>query len=556
MKKTFFLLCLFLCFFPILSHGSQDFYDNQLNKGIRNSDVYSYLLLQQAHENRTDRIRLMEEAKRLSPDLPAAYFELSKANLSFKPIGMFETVDYMLKGIMAYQKNFWWSFMLATSLFISITLSFIIAFLLIIIIRIPQEVSFLTHDILESKSRLFLLFILIFSVFGPLYLMGGILIVFSVYMKKWDKIVVYLFVVFLLLTPWIFHTFAKSLNAPTSNTLKAVVQVNESRGNEYALSVLEDSTNTVERFSYALALKRSGRYREAIDIYERLLAIRPDSRVYNNLANCYVALRDLEKAKDLYKKSISIKPMPTSLYNLSQVHRATLEFNKGEEYFLAAQKLDRDVVWDYREIYSTHPNRFVIDMGLSIGILWKYFFRNVNGVFPITYTMLPPVFWSGIALVMGALLYLANRLYRYNAYRCNRCGAILCNKCEKRLLWGNMCLPCYRSLVKLDELDSRERITRILTVYEYRKKRRDILKILAYVLPGSAQIYAGDILYGFFLLWPFLFLLFVPIMNLLFNAMSPGFSHLWINILSLFLLFILYFASNIMTRRRLAKGWL
>jgi pentatricopeptide repeat protein len=498
----------------------------------------------------------MEEAKRLSPDLPAAYFELSKANLSFKPIGMFETVDYMLKGIMAYQKNFWWSFMLATSLFISITLSFIIAFLLIIIIRIPQEVSFLTHDILESKSRLFLLFILIFSVFGPLYLMGGILIVFSVYMKKWDKIVVYLFVFFLLLTPWIFHTFAKSLNAPTSNTLKAIVQVNESRGNEYALSVLEDSTNTVERFSYALALKRSGRYREAIDIYERLLAIGPDSRVYNNLANCYVALRDLEKAKDLYKKSISIHPMPTSLYNLSQVHRATLEFNKGEEYFLAAQKLDRDVVWDYREIYSTHPNRFVIDMGLSIGILWKYFFRNVNGVFPITYTMLPPVFWSGIALVMGALLYLANRLYRYNAYRCNRCGAILCNKCEKRLLWGNMCLPCYRSLVKLDELDSRERITRILTVYEYRKKRRDILKILAYVLPGSAQIYAGDILYGFFLLWPFLFLLFVPIMNLLFNAMSPGFSHLWINILSLFLLFILYFASNIMTRRRLAKGWL
>jgi len=556
MKKFFYILCLFLCFLPVRSLGSQDFYDSQLNKGIRNSDVYSYLLIQQAHENRIERIHLLEEAKHYSPDLPAAYFELSKANLSFKPIGMFETVDYMLQGILSYQKNFWWSFMLATSLFISITLSFVITFVLIIIIRMPQQVSFLSHDILESKSLLLLLFILIFSVFGPLYLMGGILIVFSVYLKKWDKIVVYLFVGFLLLAPWIFQMFAKSLNAPSSNTLKAVVQVNESRGNEYALSVLADSTDTVERFSYALALKRSGRYREAIDIYERLLAIRPDSRVYNNLANCYVALWDLEKAKDLYKKSININPMPSSLYNLSQVYRTTLQFGKGEEYFLAAQKLDRDLVWGYREIYSTHPNRLVIDAGLSIDILWKYFFRIVDGAFPVTYSMIPSVLSSVIALVMGALLYLANRYYRYNAYRCNRCGTVLCSKCEKRLLWGNMCLPCYRSLVKLDELDSRERIARILTVYEYRKKRRDILKILSYVLPGSAQIFAGDVLYGFLLLWPFLFLLFLPLMNLFFSMISPGFSHLWINILSLFLLFILYFASNIMTRRRLAKGWL
>jgi len=547
---------MFLCFRPVLSHGSQDFYENQLNKGIRNSDVYSYLLIQQAHEDRSNRIRLLEKAKSYSPDLPATYFELSRANLSLKPIGMFETIDYMRQGILAYQKNFWWSFMLATSLFMSIVLSFVIAFMLIILIRIPQEVSFLSHDILESKSRLFLLFILGFSVFGPLYLMAGILIIFSVYMKKWDRIVVYLFIAFLMLTPWIFHLFAKSLNAPSSNNLKAVVQVNESRGNEYALSVLSDSTDTIERFSYALALKRAGRYSEAIHIYERLLSIRPDSRVYNNLANCYVAVKDLEKAKDLYKKSINIKPMPASLYNLSQVYRATLEFVKGEEYFLAAQKLDRDGVWEYREIYSTHPNRFVIDAGLSINILWKYFFRTTDGVFPITYSMLPSVSWSVIALVMGVLLYLANRFYRYNAYRCSRCGAVLCSKCEKRLIWGNMCLPCYRSLVKLDELDSRERISRILTVYEYRKKRRDILKILSYVLPGSAQIYAGDVLYGFLLLWPFLFLLILPVMNLFLSMTGPGFSHLWINILSLFLLFILYFVSNIMTRRRLAKGWL
>jgi hypothetical protein len=119
-----------------------------------------------------------------------------------------------------------------------------------------------------------------------------------------------------------------------------------------------------------------------------------------------------------------------------------------------------------------------------------------------------------------------------------------------------MCLQCYRSLVKLDELDAKERIARVLTVYEYQKRRRDIIKIISFIIPGSGQIYAGNVLYGLFFLWPFLFFLFIPITNLIFAPETSYFSHNWLSWGSFLLMAIVYFMSNIITRRRLAKGWL
>jgi len=345
-------------------------------------------------------------------------------------------------------------------------------------------------------------------------------------------------------------------NASSSGTLKAVVQVNESKGNTYALSVLKNKDNSVELFSYALALKREGGYIEAIDVYNRLLALKPDPRTYNNLANCYVAVKDLEKAKELYKKAAELKALPSVLYNLSQVYRETLEFEKGEEYFLSAQRLDNDAVSRFRTIAGRNPNRFVVDEGLPVSALWKYS-RGMTFRSPaLGLSIVPVIFMPVIALIMVIFFYIMDNRFKQTAYRCKRCGKILCSKCEKHILWGHMCLQCYRSLVKLDELDAKERVARILAVYEYQKKRRDMIKIISFIIPGLGQIYAGSVLSGFLFLWAFLFLLFVPLTNWIFTIEMFGFSHLWLNLSSLFLMIALYFISNIITRRRLVKGWL
>jgi len=554
-KKIIPLLLLFLFLVPSISSG-EDLYQHELNRGIRDSEAYSFLLIEQAKGTAGIRkINLLREAMEYSPDLPAVYFELAKASFSFAPEAVFQAIDYILRGIAAYQRNFWWIFMPAASLFMSAVISFLIAVSVVVVVRLPRDVPLLSHDIKEDRTSALLLLILLFAVFGPLYLPAALLLIISLYMKKWDRLVIYLYLVFLLISPLTFRSVATVFNAPSSGDLKAIVQVNESKGNRYALSVLRGK-DPIVLFSYALALKREGRYHEAIDIYTKLIEIKPDPRSYNNLANCYIALNDIEKAKELYRKSIEQKPLPVALYNLSEAYRETLDFEKGEEYFLAAQKMDGDAVSRFRAMFGRSPNRFVIDEGLPMSDLWRYAQTKATGSSTLGLSVLPPAFIPVIAVLMAALFSALARQAKTRAYRCNRCGSVLCSKCEKHILWGHMCLQCYRSLVKLDELDAKERIARILAVYGYQKKRRDIIRVISFILPGSGQIYAGNVLTGFLFLWPFLFFLLIPVMTSFLVMDMSGSSNFWLDTGALFCAAVVYLISVMTTRRRLARGWL
>ncbi len=555
MKKSLLLILLCLFLIPSLSSG-EDFYEEQLNRGIRNSESYSYMLMQQAKSNNEQAPEILEEALHYSPDLPAVYFELSKASFEFSTEGLFKTIDYLLQGIAAYKRNFWWSFSMVGSLFTSALLSFIFSVIIIILIRAPFDIPLLSHDLKEDKTKILLFLSLVSAFISPLFLFGGILVILGMYMTKWNKLSVYAFLVFLLISPLFFSNAVMFFNAFSSGALKAIIQVNESKGNKFALSVLKGSNDHIEQFSYALAMKREGGYHEAMNIYNSLISKRPTPEVYNNLANCYVALGDIKTAKELYIRSTELHRFPSNLYNLSVLSRETLDFDKGDEYFLSAQSLDSEAVFSFRRIFSKNPNRFVIDESLPRSTFWKYANKNTDSTYKLNLSTLPQIYSSIGALVMMVFFYLLSRRFKHMAYKCKRCGSILCKKCEKRILWGRMCLRCYQSLIKLDELDAKERIARLLTVYKHQKRRRDIIKFASLLLPGTGQIYAGSILSGLLFLWSFLFFLFIPFTNILFAPETTYFSHTWLSVIALILIGVVYIVCNIIIRRRLAKGWL
>ena len=549
------LLCIMLLLLPSLTAGETP-YEEQLNRGVRNSDPYAYILIKQSKNRKREIHRTPEGGAEHSPDLPAAYFELAKARYLFPaPSG--------IRGCRLYG---------SANRYISEELLVVIhagvltphkPFLvlpahhgIIIFIRLLKDIPLISHEIQENRKKVLILLVLVPAFFGPLYLLGSLLIILGLYMTRWDKIVFYLYLLFLLSSPWAFYALSTAMTVPASGALKAVVEVNEARGNTYALSVLQNRENPVELFSYALASKREGKYDEAIASYNKLLALRPDPRVYNNLANCYVALHNIEEAKELYQKSAQMRPSATALYNLSQVYRETLDFGKGEEYFLEAQRRDMNAVSQFRAIFSRKPNRFVIDEDLPEPVLWNHARTKTYRISTMGLSLLPPWAMPAVAVLMGILFFGMNDRIKNRAYRCTRCGKIMCSKCEKHILWGHMCPQCFKSLVKLDELDARERIARILNVYEHKKTQRDIIKIITLFLPGSGFIYAGNIIRGMLFLWPFLFFLLIPLANSFFAIGMPNFSHLWLNLVSLVLMIFVYGLANIITRRRIAKGWL
>ena len=553
--KRFLVFFFFIFFIPTLLSGGY-LYEEQLDKGLENSDAYSYFLIEKSRADPAKAKEMLLAALRYSPELPAVYFELSKVSFSFSTEGIFQAFAYMTRGVEAYTKNFWWSFMAAGSLFMSFIISFVISVIIIVLVRLFKDLSLLSHDIMEQKTRIFLLLILISTLTGPLLFVGGLLIILGLYMKTRDKAVVYLYLVFLLFLPLVLKTSSMFLSLPSSDVLKAVVLVNESKDNRYALSVLENAKDDVALFSYALALKREGGYDKAITIYSNLISEKPDPKVYNNLANCYFAKNDMEMAKQLYEKAVQMKSLVSAYYNLSQVSRMTLDLERGEEYFLSAQRLDSDAVSRFQAIFGHNPNRFVIDEVLSTSDLLRYAVGRTIKVLPFGLSTIPLIFVPFITFFFGLLFYILDSRMKQRAYKCQKCGTVLCTKCEKKILWGHMCPQCYKTLVNLHELDARERITRLQTVYEHQKRRRRIMNILSFLIPGFSQIYAGDILRGLLFLWSFLFFLFVFVVSSMFIAGVPYSSHTWLNWGSIALLVIVYFVSNIMTRGRLAKGWL
>src|SRR4030067_887729 len=490
MRKFFLIVCLSILFIPAFS-GGRDFYEEQLDRGIRNSEAYSYFLTEQSKENPAKREEILKEALRYSPELPSVYFELSKATFSASTGRMYKAYDYMLGGIEAYKRNFWWTFTLVGSVFLGLTISFIMSIASVIIIRVTGDLPLFTHDVIEQKNRILLLLVVVISAFtGPLLFLGSVLIILGLYLKTVDKIIVYLYLLFLLFFPWILKTTSIIFSIPSLNIIKAVIEVNESRDNKYALSVLKNSEDEVALSSYALALKREGNYDEAIAIYDKLIEINPDA------------------------------------------------------------------ITGFQAIFGQNPNRLVIDEVMPFSALWKYSIEKATTTSSFGLSIVPPVLMPVFAFFIGGLFYMLNKRIRHRAYRCKKCSTILCNKCVRRVLWGNMCLRCYRSLIKLDDLDARERITRLQTVYGYQMRRRNILNLLSFLLPGAAYIYAGYVLKGFFILWPFLFLLLVFVISSIFVVGMPYFPHLWLNWGILFLAVAFYLVSNFIAQRRLAKGWL
>ena len=155
----------------------------------------------------------------MSPDLPPVYFALAKARFSPSSAGVFESVEYVIEGISAYTRNFWYAFTLAGSLFFGIVLSFVVAMAIIVATRLPGDIRLFAHDLTEAKYLLFLLVLLIvISGMSPLLFIAGMLVLLGMYMKKLDRIVVYLFLAFLVFSPLLFRTAALFVHALSSST--------------------------------------------------------------------------------------------------------------------------------------------------------------------------------------------------------------------------------------------------------------------------------------------------------------------------------------------------
>ncbi len=532
------------------AHAGED-HEKLLDRGLNNDEPYSYSLVKEA-AGAQNRLELLEEALKFSPDVPPLYFKLSWASLP----GVFKSVQYWIAGLKAYARNFWWSFSLLGLVYASLLISLIIAAALVVAVRLPLQIPLLAHDINEGKLKLLLPLLLVpVALGGPVFFIAGALVVVGISFKKLNKLVVYLVLAAIVVSPVLITIADGLLTTATSTEVKAIIAVNEGRDNTYAFQALKDRSSAEARFSYALALKREGRYDEAIAIYSELAGEDPSNwKVINNLGNAYSARGQPDLAKEAYEKAEKINPSAVVIYNLSQVYRGTLDFATGDKYYQDASNLDRDVVSKYTSLSSKNPNRFVIDVPYSEGELWGLALKSPGKV--ISPYPIGTISAAGLAAGLLVLFVVLNIMVKSKAFRCSRCDRIVCNICSRDSRWGQMCPDCYGSLVKIKDADRKKRVSALLSAYGHKERIRNIVRVLSFLPPGIAQIYAGRALGGMLLLWAFSFCAVALWLNPFLGTGLAGLSHGWLNLPLILAMVVLYLSSTIYINGRLESGWL
>jgi hypothetical protein len=123
-------------------------------------------------------------------------------------------------------------------------------------------------------------------------------------------------------------------------------------------------------------------------------------------------------------------------------------------------------------------------------------------------------------------------------------------------MWGEMCPQCFGSLVKLDELDVKERVAWLLGIYDQQRRHRDTMKVLSFTVPGLTHVYAGRVLTGFFFLWPCLFFPLLYVALITFVPDRHLMSHAFFKWATLWLGAGFYLIFHYFTKKRIEKGWL
>lgn len=118
----------------------------------------------------------------------------------------------------------------------------------------------------------------------------------------------------------------------------------ESRSSDVRIEVGSDGAPTEVQalFAEAVHLHRAGKYRDAVELYRRVLDSEADDpRVFNNLGSAWLSLGERERAQEAFRRAIELDPRYAAAWsNLGLVLEATGAPNEALAAFRTALELD------------------------------------------------------------------------------------------------------------------------------------------------------------------------------------------------------------------------
>jgi tetratricopeptide (TPR) repeat protein len=519
-------------------------YELNLDKGIRNVPILSFLLIREAEQARRkgdsdEAVGMASYSVKFSPDLPQPYFELARARWHQTPFQPNKILPEVFRGVIAQLRYYPSSLKLFYNVFYILSNAILMAFVIFGIVVMVKYLPLYFSDIRKNLTReisrvlvnsfkVFLLLIPFFLRFDMLWAILFWSVLLWGYVTKRERQFILLFLIVLVYLPFSLRFSSSFLDGPSSDVIVEMNQANregldkatEEKLRSWLLAHPEDPDVL---FTLGLIEKRQGRYAQAEEFYRRTVQQEPKfSETFSNLGNVYLAQRQTDPAIACYQRAIDLDPDKGAyFYNLYRAYsQETFLSGKAGQAFQRARQLDPNLV-DYHSNLDnvnrpSNINRLVIDEVLTPGRLWGrvlthfigregFLFRLFNAWFekiPSRATFLVPIVFLGFLIGMSRY----GRMKRFLT-RCPICGSP-----TYRFYLGDadqefVCFNCSRLFIQKEKIHPKIAEKKSLQVQEFQKQNHFSGRFLSFFFVGFGYLWRGDFFKGLILL--FLFFVFV-----------------------------------------------
>lgn len=463
---------------------------------------------------------LAESAPKLAPDSFRVQLCLARYYLGGGPVEIRESLSHYLKAVDVLRDDFPAIYRLAAQVVIYPVVFlgiFGAAFGLICVFRYS---TLLVHDcsdlfppdkLPQSMLRGMVALVLLLPLaagFSFWWLLSWWFAILSLYMNRGERVLVYLWFILLLLTPWLLEKYSVFAGTRSDPVLASVLRVRNGVPDTQDLDTLEQALNKkpddlLVRFSLAQLLQREGRFNKAVSIYGPLLNDKRTSQAaYNNIAEIYLWDGSMDTVfRALSAAAESGGPRAEVSFNLGQYFQETEQLLRMDEEYKAARSINsRKVDRLIERAQEWKLNRYMAPIPVPWDMVWE---RSTRGspMTPAAFTgiwnqwMGRPsglIFMASVIAMMAATFLLQIMAKRWQlSYRCSSCGRPICHFCQKPPKEPGICTHCYNVFRGEGGVELQIKMQKRSEVQRYRDIWGRAGLLASLLFPGSGQALLG-----------------------------------------------------------------
>jgi len=497
---------------------------------IRNMPLHANVLIREADrarqaEDYQKAENLLDVAVHLAPDFAGVHLARTTYWFSRSPFKLGRLFGGLSDAAAASYRNPLTVNRLLVNLITGLLLGLGLAAAIFIIVQFLRYVNLYLHDFHHifprGVARLQTAFLGILVLLIPVLFRMGLLSVLLlwvliawIYQDRWERLVAFLVVVFLALSPFALNWVVKGMSVPESvvTDLSAVAR---GPADSRSISRLKSHLKRQPEDPAALAslgglYKRTGNLDLAEELLDRALKVRPNSAVLlNNRANIMFLKNDLKNAIGYYDRAIQARPdLAVPYFNISKAYYRIPDLDKGKHHRNQALRLDQERIQEVNKLAETRMANFVVadlpiprewitagnghrdgqDYQRATQHLWvAWGGAGSSESFPLI--------GAGVVVLFGLVLLLRKKVYFSSG--CVRCGRPACRRCSSELRDDSVCSQCFHAFVHREQgIDAKSRISKEIQIRQYRRRRENIARGISFLLPGVGQFIKGRPLLG------------------------------------------------------------